>query len=135
MHAIARVSLLTLIAGLSACAVQHPQPQPNAPTIPSLPQTRPAPQPGRPLPVTPGNPASKPAPRTSASFAPPPGGASHWEPKLGVYVLEGQADTYYRQRTYYRWNGGWTWATSLDGPWQATDTGGVPPGLGRLHGQ
>jgi len=133
MHAIARVSLLTLIAGLSACAVQHPQP--SAPTIPSLPQTRPAPQPGRPLPVTPGNPASKPAPRTSASFAPPPGGASHWEPKLGVYVLEGQADTYYRQRTYYRWNGGWTWATSLDGPWQATDTGGVPPGLGRLHGQ
>ncbi len=135
MHAIARVSLLTLVLGLSACAVHHPQPQPTAPTIPSLPQTTPTPRTGTPLPVTPSTPSSKPIPRTSASFAPPPGGASHWEPKLGVYVLEGQDNTYYRQRTYYRWDGGWSWATSLNGPWQSTDTGGVPPGLGRLHSQ
>ncbi|MGY4493217.1 hypothetical protein [Pseudomonas sp. TE3610] len=135
MHAIARVSLLTLALGLSACAVQHPQPRTTAPTIPSLPQTSPS-SPNTTLPVTPSKPSTKPAPRTSASFAPPPGGASHWEPKLGVYVLDGQANTYYRQRTYYRWDGGsWTWSTSLNGPWQSTDTGGVPPGLGRLHAQ
>jgi len=134
MHAIARVSLLTLVLGLSACAEHQPQYQPTAPTIPSLPQST-QPGPGRPLPMSPSAPASKPAPRHSASFAPPPGGASHWEPKLGVYVLEGQNETYYRQRTYYRWDGGWSWATSLNGPWQGTDTGGVPPGLGRLHSQ
>ena len=76
---------------------------------------------------------SKPAPRTSASFAPPPSGPSHWDQRLGVYVLEDQQNVYYRQRTYYRWNDGWSWATSPSGPWEGTDSGGVPPGLGRQH--
>ncbi|MBC7212561.1 MAG: hypothetical protein H5U33_21455, partial [Pseudomonas sp.] len=77
----------------------------------------------------------KPMPRTSASFAPPPGGASHWDPKLGVYVLEKQPNTFYRQRTYYRWNNGWSWSLSPNGPWQDTDSSGVPGGLGRAFGQ
>ncbi|MCY1186941.1 hypothetical protein D3C76_314510 [compost metagenome] len=74
-------------------------------------------------------------PRTSASFAPPPGGDSHWDPRLGVYVLEGETDTFYRQRTYYRWNNGWSWSTSLQGPWQETDSSGVPGALGRAFAQ
>jgi hypothetical protein len=131
MPAFARFTLLSLVLGLSACAVQ---PRSAAPTSPpeNAPASTPASRPEAPT-GTPATPAAKPMPRTSASFAPPPGGASHWDPKLGVYVLEDQADTYYRQRTYYRWVGGWSWATSLSGPWQATDGTGVPPGLGRLH--
>lgn len=131
MPAFARFTLLSLVLGLSACAVQ-PRPSAPAPVPENVPATRteaPASTPAG----TPTTPAAKPMPRTSASFAPPPGGASHWDPKLGVYVLEDQADTFYRQRTYYRWSDGWSWATSLSGPWQATDGTGVPAGLGRLH--
>ncbi|WPP01358.1 hypothetical protein SFA35_08365 [Pseudomonas sp. HR96] len=130
MPAIARFTLLTLVLGLSACAVQ-PQQSAPLPPIQTLPSGTP-PQ-GTPGPVTPPSAPVKPMPRTSASFAPPPGGASHWDPKLGVYVLEDQPDTFYRQRTYYHWNDGWGWSTSPQGPWQATDATGVPPGLGRLH--
>jgi len=134
MNVLARVSLLTLALGLSACAVHQPE-RPPAPPIDTLPPSGPSTLPPAPGTVQPPSvPAKpKPVPRTSASFAPPPGGASHWDPKLGVYVLENQPDTYYRQRTYYRWNGGWSWATSPQGPWEATDGNGVPPGLGRLH--
>ncbi|HSC83699.1 MAG TPA: hypothetical protein VLC30_08775 [Pseudomonas sp.] len=67
-------------------------------------------------------------------FAPPPGGNSYWDAKLGVYVLKG-GELYYRERTYYRWNQGWAWSSSPQGPWQATDSSGVPPGLGRKHAQ
>jgi hypothetical protein len=130
MTAIARVTLISLVLGLSACAVHRPEPAP-APPIETLPPAGPASKPAPP--ATPQPPAAKPMPRTSASFAPPPGGASHWDPKLQVYVLENQPDTYYRQRTYYRWNNGWSWATSPQGPWEATDTTGVPAGLGRQH--
>jgi hypothetical protein len=133
MSAIGRFAVLSLALGLSACAVQAPRSGSPAP-VPSPPVSAPA---ERPAPATtpgaPVTPAAKPMPRTSASFAPPPGGASHWDPKLGVYVLEGLVDTCYRQRTYYRWSGGWSWATSLNGPWQVTDGTGVPAGLGRLH--
>ncbi|WP_213875953.1 hypothetical protein [Pseudomonas sp. dw_358] len=123
-------SLLGLVLGLSACAVQPRHEQGSAlPPMHTLPSgTPPA---SAPAPMT--APAAKPMPRTSVSFAPPPGGASHWDPKLGVYVLEDQADTYYRQRTYYHWANGWSWSTSPQGPWQSTDATGVPPGLGRLH--
>lgn len=130
MPAIARFTLLTLVLGLSACAVQ-PQQSAPLPPIQNLPAGSP-PQ-GNPGPVSAPSAPAKPMPKTSASFAPPPGGASHWDPKLGVYVLEDQPDTYYRQRTYYRWSDGWGWSTSPQGPWQATDATGVPPGLGRLH--
>jgi hypothetical protein len=132
MNTFARISLLSLVVGLSACTAQGPY-EPSGPTIEPLPSPVPKTRPK--APVTPNAPAAKPQPRTSASFAPPPGGASHWDPRLGVYVLESQDDVYYRQRTYYRWDGGWSWSTSPNGPWQATDTNGVPPGLGRLHGQ
>jgi len=126
MSAIARFTLLGLVLGLSACSMQLvPSPQP--PTIQNLPSGAPYSH------QVPPTPTLQPVQRTSASFAPPPGGASHWDPKLGVYVLEDQADTYYRQRTYYQWSNGWNWSTAEQGPWQATDSGGVPAGLGRLH--
>lgn len=132
MTAIARITLLTLVLGLSACAVQRP-PQPSAPLPPipsSGPATKPGPSTAPSKPVTPNTPA-KPLPRTSASFAPPPGGNSHWDAKLGVYVLDNHTNTFYRQRTYYRWNNGWSRSISPDGPWEETDVHGVPSGLGR----
>lgn len=55
--------------------------------------------------------------------------------KLGVYVLEKKPNTFYRQRTYYRYDGGWSWSLSPDGPWQETDSSGVPGGLGRAFAQ
>ena len=130
MSVYARLSLLSLVLGLSACAVQQPQHTdlPPLQTLPSTPMVKPLP------PSTPGTPApTTQVPRTSASFAPPPGGASHWDQRLGVYVLDAVPNVYYRQRTYYRWDAGWTWATSLNGPWESTDSTGVPPGLGHLH--
>ena len=132
MTAIARITLLTLVMGLSACAVQRPS-EPSAPLPPippSTPTTKPAPStpPGKP--VIPNKPA-KPLPRTSASFAPPPGGNSHWDAKLGVYVLDNQTNTFYRQRTYFRWNNGWSRSVSPNGPWEETTIEGVPAGLGR----
>ncbi|MFW0759186.1 hypothetical protein ACN1C3_31455 [Pseudomonas sp. H11T01] len=134
MTAIARITLLSLVLGLSACAVQHPAPTTLPPIPPSGPSTKPVPSttPGKP--TTPTKPA-KPLPRTSASFAPPPGGNSHWDSKLGVYVLDDQTDTFYRQRTYYRWNNGWSRSVSPNGPWEETDIHGVPSGLGRQYQQ
>ncbi|MDE1164264.1 MAG: hypothetical protein PW845_02495 [Pseudomonas sp.] len=133
MKTLVRLSLLSLVVALSACTSHRPA-APSGPTIEPLPVPVPAPVPST-KPSAPATPAAKPMPRTSASFAPPPGGASHWDPRLGVYVLETQEDVYYRQRTYYRWDGGWSWSTSPNGPWQSTDGNGVPPGLGRLHAQ
>ncbi|WP_097302527.1 hypothetical protein [Pseudomonas chlororaphis] len=131
MTAIARITLLTLVLGLSACAVQEPAPPETLPPIPpAQPSTKPVPPSTPSKPSTPIKPA-KPLPRTSASFAPPPGGNSHWDPRLGVYVLDNQTNTFYRQRTYYRWNNGWSRSISPDGPWEETDIHGVPSGLGR----
>lgn len=139
MHSIVRLTLITLALGLSACTVREPYEQPEppierlppqpGPAVKPLPDRQPAPAPSKPA-VTP-----KPMPRTSASFAPPPGGASHWDPKLGVYVLEKKPNTFYRQRTYYRFDNGWSWSLSPDGPWQETDSSGVPGGLGRAFAQ
>ena len=131
LTAASRLMVLTLALGLGACTVQQPVSQPQTqplPPIRTVPATRPpASKPG------PATPAARPAPRTSASFAPPPSGPSHWDQALGVYVLDNQPGVYYRQRTYYRWNNGWGWATSPAGPWEPTDSTGVPPGLGRQH--
>ncbi|SER20486.1 hypothetical protein [Pseudomonas sp. NFPP19] len=130
MTAIARITLLSLVLGLSACTVHRPVPTSSEPIPPAGPSTRPAPStaPGTPsAPI----PAAKPLPRTSACFAPPPGGHSHWDARLGVYVLDDQSNTFYRQRTYYRWNNGWSRSISPDGPWEDTDIHGVPAGLGR----
>ncbi|MBK5511050.1 hypothetical protein [Pseudomonas sp. TH15] len=134
MTAIARITLLSLVLGLSACAVHRPPEH----TLPPIPPSQPSPTPSpTPTPSKPGIPAkpAKPMPRTSASFAPPPGGNSHWDAKLGVYVLEDQPNTFYRQRTYYRWNNGWSRSISPNGPWEDTDIHGVPPGLGKQFGQ
>nr|WP_298171723.1 hypothetical protein [uncultured Pseudomonas sp.] len=68
-------------------------------------------------------------------YAPPPGAESHWDGGLGVYVVGGARDLYYRERTYYRWNNGWSWANSPQGPWRPTDSSGVPPGLYRRYAQ
>lgn len=140
MHATVRLTLITLALGLSACTVHGPSSQPEPePPIKRLPPKGPVvtPLPGG-QPAGPGSkpaPPAKPVPRTSASFAPPPGGASHWDPKLGVYVLDKKPNTFYRQRTYYRFDNGWSWSVSPDGPWQQTDSSGVPGGLGRAFGQ
>ncbi|MDY7560699.1 hypothetical protein QN382_00395 [Pseudomonas sp. 10B1] len=128
MNPVARITLLSLVLGLSACAVQPPAPQSSEPI---------APQPGMSEPSSPYKAPQRPvpaAPQTSAHFAPPPGGDSHWDAKLGVYVLDDQPDTFYRQRTYYRWDNGWSWSTARRGPWQDTDVNGVPPGLSRQIG-
>lgn len=132
MYRTARITLLGLALGLSACAVQPPEPHGQEP-IQSLPGSQ---QPGSPRPTTPKIPPKAPAPtpKTSASFAPPPGGNSHWDARMGVYVMDDQPNTFYRQRTYYQWNNGWSWSTRPDGPWQATDASGVPAGLGRQFG-
>ena len=136
MTAFARITLLSVVLGLSACAVQQPTEHQAPP--PPFPPSQPSPTPSTsPVPSKPTIPAkpSKPLPRTSASFAPPPGGNSHWDPKLGVYVLDDQPNTFYRQRTYYRWDNGWSRSISPDGPWEDTDIQGVPGGLGRKFGQ
>jgi hypothetical protein len=129
MYRAARFTLLSLVLGLSACAVQPTGPRSQEP-IQSLPGK---PQPGKPsTPQPPKAPST--GPKTSSNFAPPPGGNSHWDARLGVHVLDDQPDTFYRQRTYYRWSNGWTWSTGRNGPWQATDSSGVPPGLGKQFG-
>ena len=133
MNSTVRLTLITLFLGLSACTVQQPSTYPEPPIgrQPPVPVIKPTPRPGT-VPSKPTvTPSQKPMPRTSASFAPPPGGASHWDPRLGVYVLEGQTNTFYRQRTYYRWSNGWSRSISPNGPWEDTDIHGVPAGLGR----
>lgn len=131
-RAAARITLLGLVMGLSACAVQPTGPRSQEP-IQTLPGKTPSGTPSTPRPTpTPKAPAA--GPKTSANFAPPPGGNSHWDARLGVHVLDDQTDTFYRQRTYYRWSNGWTWSTSRNGPWQETDSSGVPAGLGKQFG-
>lgn len=134
MTAIARITLLSMVLGLSACVVQPQQPERLPPIPPSQPRPTPSPAPTPGKTNIPAKPA-KPLPRTSASFAPPPGGNSHWDAKLGVYVLDDQTNTFYRQRTYYRWDNGWSRSISPNGPWEETDIHGVPGGLGRQFGQ
>ncbi|MEG5265807.1 hypothetical protein TRP66_16035 [Pseudomonas sp. JDS28PS106] len=138
MYRTARVTLLGMVLGLSACAVQPPDTTPRGPRsqepIQSLPgggQPPATPKKSQPAPSK----APSSGPKTSASFAPPPGGDSHWDARMGVYVMDKEPNTFYRQRTYYKWDNGWSWATSLDGPWESTDSSGVPAGLGRKFGQ
>ncbi|MGY2289660.1 hypothetical protein ACW9H6_06750 [Pseudomonas sp. SDO528_S397] len=129
MTALARITLLSLVLGLSACAVHRPP----APTGPTIPPSGPATQPGGAQP--PATAPAKAAPSTSATFAPPPGAASHWDGRMQVYVLDEQPDTFYRQRTYYRWSNGWSRSISPNGPWEDTSVHGVPPGLSKQYAQ
>ena len=97
--------LLGLLLGLSACALQQAQPVAGV---------------------------QKPV-KAHAHFAPPPDGPSHWDPQLQVYVLQNSPHLYYRQRTYYRWQQGWSWATQAAGPWQACGSDEIPAGLSRHY--
>ena len=81
--------------------------------------------------VTPKDDAPAQKQQSHPRYAPPPGGNAYWDPALGVYVIQGADKLYYRERVYYRWSRGWTWASSPNGPWQPTDSSGVPAGLGR----
>ncbi len=103
-----RLLLVAMLLGLSACSLK-PHQAPGSTSAPS----------------------SKPHPH----FAPPPQGPSHWDGQLGVHVLENIPSVYYRQRTYYRWNNGWSWAVQPQGPWQACASSAVPAGLSRHYGQ
>lgn len=101
-----RLALLCVLGlGLSGCALQ-----PGAPVIepPTQQQSHPR-------------------------YAPPPGVKSHWNPSLGVYVVEGARDLYYRERIFYRFDGGWSWSPQAGGPWKDTDSSGIPPGLFRHY--
>lgn len=71
--------------------------------------------------------------RTHPRYAPPPAVKSHWNPALGVYVVEGVNDLYYRERVFYRYADGWSWSPRPGGPWQSIDSTGVPPGLYRHY--
>jgi len=117
-YAVTRAScvmlLFAVLLGLSACSLQ-PSHAPDSARTPDSARA----------------PSSKPHPH----FAPPPQGPSHWDEKLGVHVLETTPGVYYRQRTYYRWSNGWSWAVQPQGPWQACASSAVPAGLSRHYGQ
>jgi hypothetical protein len=131
-----RAGLLAAAAMLlTACAGQSPAPTPPV----STPEARPIPAPGSKPPVLrppiERAPISAPIPqqpsttqRTHPRYAPPPGAPSHWDNRLGVYVVEG-ASLYYRERLYYRWDGDWYCAGRPDGPWEPVEPHAVPPGL------
>lgn len=121
-----RVVILGLAVSLAACTTHGPYHEGPGPVIGPAPGSVPG------TTKAPGKPAAIPTQTApSPSYAPPPGGNSHWDASLGVHVIDTAPNTYYRQRTYYRWDNGWTWSSSLNGPWQATDSTGVPAGLGR----
>ena len=128
--------LICLLLTLAGCAGQGPYHEPDEPewepsrkppAVQSPPQSRPLPPP------PPQSQPPKQAPRLKAHprFAPPPGGNCYWDTGLGVYVLEGQRNVFYRERVYYRWDNGWSYSNGPHGPWQPTDSSGVPAGLGR----
>lgn len=128
-----RTIALAALLALGGCAVQQPTAQsPSAapgtsggkPATSSGQANRPAPRNA----ITPSQQGAAKA-RSHTQFAPPPGGKGRWDPNLGVYVIQGQKDLYYRQRTYYHWDNGWYWGVSPQGPWTATDASGIPPGL------
>ncbi|WP_236201158.1 hypothetical protein [Pseudomonas pseudonitroreducens] len=131
-----RLLALGAMLVLGGCVVQ-PQ-QPEQPPV----QTSPPSQPSKPIPpaktssspITP-QPSTAPAAKRPTQFAPPPGGKGRWDASLGVYVIQGQKDLYYRQRTYYHWDNGWYWGVGPQGPWTETDSSGVPPGLTRKYAQ
>jgi hypothetical protein len=108
VSAVLRVAVLASLLGLAACTHTPPN------TTPS---------------VNPSGSSNHPR------FAPPPGVDSHWDAGLGVYVLSGTRHLYYRERTYFRWDSGWSWASNAQGPWRPTDSSGVPAGLQRRYAQ
>ncbi|QRY82211.1 hypothetical protein JVX91_14290 [Pseudomonas sp. PDNC002] len=131
-----RLLALSAMLVLGGCVV-HPQQPEQPPTQPpaSTHPTTPTPPPKTSSsPITP-QPSQAPAAKRPTQFAPPPGGKGRWDASLGVYVIQGQKDLYYRQRTYYHWDNGWYWGVGPQGPWTETDSSGVPPGLTRKYAQ
>ena len=136
-----RLLALSALLVLGGCVVQPPQPEEPS-EYPSRPTTTPT-QPGTTTtkppvkssssPITPQPNKQQSTSRHPPQFAPPPGGKGRWDASLGVYVMQGQKDTYYRQRTYYHWDNGWYWSVAPQGPWTETDSTGVPPGLTRKY--
>ncbi|SHM98766.1 hypothetical protein [Phytopseudomonas punonensis] len=118
MNRLMTAALAATLLSLAGCTLHSPAPGTGGTTgSPSAP---------------PGSPTvTKSHPR----FAPPPGVSSHWNGTLGVYEIDSEHDTYYRERTFYRWQDGWSWAGTLQGPWEPVDSTGVPPALYRHHAQ
>lgn len=134
-----RMALLGLTVGLAACTNHSPYDQPTRGPVlgPTSQQPINAPtttQPGSFVPpVTVPSTAAPIANVPSPNYAPPPGGRSHWDTSLGVHVLDDQPNSFYRQRTFYHWDHGWSMSTDRNGPWQAIDVSGVPPQLSRHY--
>jgi len=130
-----RLLALGAMLVLGGCVVHPQQPeQPPVQTPPSHPTTPTPPPKQSSSPITP-QPSTAPAAKRPTQFAPPPGGKGRWDASLGVYVIQGQKDLFYRQRTYYHWDNGWYWGVGPQGPWTETDSSGVPPGLTRKYAQ
>lgn len=132
----ARGAAAVMLLALAGCTTPvHQQPEP--PPFPLPPGTSPDTSPRTTQqPKSPELPTQAPTStrlKAHPHFAPPPGVSSYWDTKLGVYVLDKVPGLYYRERTYYRWDGGWTWATYANGPWQKSEANGIPPGLKTLH--
>jgi len=130
-----RLLALSALLVLSGCVVQPQQPeQPSGPTTaPTQPGSTKPPVKSSSAPITPQPSKQQSTSKRPPQFAPPPGGNGRWDASLGVYVMQGQKDTYYRQRTYYHWDNGWYWSVGPQGPWSETDSTGVPPGLTRKY--
>lgn len=131
-----RLLALSVMLVLGGCVLhpQQPEQPPVQPPTPSHPTTPTPPPKTSTSPITPQR-SKPPAAKRPTQFAPPPGGNGRWDASLGVYVIQGQKDLYYRQRTYYHWDNGWYWGVGPQGPWTETDTSGVPPGLTRKYAQ
>lgn len=136
-----RAACRTLLLGsllLSGCASDVYQMPGSRPSPSTWPEARPAPMPEpsrpviTPVPPRPEIPAQPEAPRTHPRYAPPPHADARWDARLGVYVLENR-QVYYRERLYYRWEGGWHCSAQPDGPWEPVAEVSVPMGLRNLH--
>ena len=128
------LGLAILLGGLGGCVVHPPQTSEPPASLPpqSQPQPGPSSAPGatrRASPATADSGAAQPL----ASAVRPAARRGRLGRQPGVYVIRGERDLYYRQRTYYRWDGGWFWSTSPQGPWTETDARGIPPGLSRRY--
>ncbi|QAX81993.1 hypothetical protein [Candidatus Pseudomonas adelgestsugas] len=123
-----RIIILGLVLWLSSCAIH----QPSVPISQTIKWSNHLNQP-RTESTHSVTPSPQPQPSSSPIFAPPLSPASHWDSKLQVYVLEEQPDTFYRQRTYYRWRNGWSCSISPNGPWKETNLYGVPQWLSKHY--
>jgi hypothetical protein len=137
MNTWVRGATALMILALAGCNTSSMAPQTDPQPFPFPPSSTPdTPQRSTQQPKSEALPTQVPATtrmKAHPHFAPPPGVSSYWDTKLGVYVLDKVPGLYYRERTYYRWDSGWKWATYANGPWTPVDSSGLPPGLNSLH--